>query len=140
MPTSRPEPIPYIVNKIIMLKPRTILDVGIGFGKWGFLAREYTDIWLNHLNDTEGFKKSNWKSRVDGIEIYSDYLTQLQNEIYTNIYIGNALDILPTLDITYDLIIASDILEHMDNKKGNDLISNIKLKSKYFFIYKFIIA
>lgn len=45
MPTSSPDPITYVCKKIVEVKPNTVLDVGVGFGKYGFLAREYTDIW-----------------------------------------------------------------------------------------------
>lgn len=134
MPTSRPEPIPYIVNKIITLKPRTILDVGIGFGKWGFLAREYTDIWLNHLNDPEGYKKKNWKTIVDGIEVFESYIEPIQRELYNNIWIGDAVELVPIGNIMYDMIIASDVLEHMEGEKGYKLLTAIKEKSKSAFI------
>ena len=134
MPTSRPEPIPFIVNKIITLKPRSLLDVGIGFGKWGFLAREYTDIWLNHLNDVEGFKKSNWKSIVDGIEVFGEYVEELQRGIYDNIWIGDACELIPTNRKRYDMIIASDVLEHMSLDKGSELLASIKDKCKNAFI------
>jgi len=133
MPTSRPEPIPFIANKIITLKPKSILDVGIGFGKWGFLAREYTDIWLNHLQDKEGFLPTHWKFRVDGVEIYDKYITKLQDLIYDEIYIGDAIDVIPQLD-RYDMIIASDILEHMNKDSGIKLINAIKDKSQYAYI------
>ena len=106
----------------------------MGFGKWGFLAREYTDIWLNHINDTEGYKKSNWKSKVDGIESFAPYITDLQQEIYDNIFIGDAVDLIPKNDIYYDMIIASDVLEHMEGERGYELLGAIKERSKYAFI------
>ena len=134
MPTSRPEPVPFIVNKIITLKPRRILDVGIGFGKWGFLAREYTDIWLNHSSDPEGYKNKNWKSTVDGIEIFAGYVAELQREIYDNIWIGDACELIPALRTRYDMIICSDMLEHMEGEKGYELLASIKDKCHDAFI------
>ena len=44
MPSSRPNTIPTVINLLRQLKPQSILDVGVGFGKWGHLFREYTDI------------------------------------------------------------------------------------------------
>jgi len=35
---------PTVIHLIRQLKPISILDVGVGFGKWGHLFREYTDI------------------------------------------------------------------------------------------------
>jgi len=132
MPSSRPEPIPYIANKLITIKPTSVLDIGIGFGKWGYLAREYCEIW-QHINTAESYKKEKWKTRIDGIEIFADYITPLQQEIYTNIYVGDAIDILPNLD-HYNFIIASDILEHMNGETGTKFLDLIVDKCDHAFV------
>ena len=44
MPSSRITHIPTIIHWVELLSPQSILDVGTGFGKWGHLFREYTDI------------------------------------------------------------------------------------------------
>ena len=93
-----------------------------GFGKFGFLTREYTDVRLGRY--------FNWETRIDGIEIFESYITQLQREIYDNIYVGNAIDILPTLG-NYDVIICSDVLEHLSEKDGVFLLNTVKEKSKF---------
>lgn len=105
--------------------PMSVLDIGIGFGKFGFLAREYTDVRLGRYFD--------WKTRIDGIEIFEKYITQLQREIYDNIYIGDAIEILPTLD-RYDMIICSDVLEHFNEKDGAALLDSIREKSRFSMI------
>ncbi len=103
----------------------SVLDIGIGFGKFGFLAREYTDVRLGRY--------FNWKTRIDGIEIFEKYITHLQREIYNNIYIGNAIDILPTLG-RYDMIICSDVLEHFSEQDGTVLLDLIKDRCKFALI------
>lgn len=105
--------------------PRSVLDIGIGFGKFGFLAREYTDVRFGRY--------FNWETRIDGIEIFEKYVTQLQRQIYDNIYIGNATDILPNLS-NYDIIICSDMLEHLSVEDGTFLLNTIKQKSKFAMI------
>ena len=125
MPCSRPHALETICNRIIEKNPISILDIGIGFGKFGFLAREYTDIFHGRYFD--------WETRIDGIEIFEKYITQLQKEIYDHIYIGNALDVLPTLS-RYDMIICSDMLEHMSEQNGTVLLDLIKRQSKYAMI------
>ena len=40
MPSSRASTIPYVVYAIKQIKPESLLDVGVGFGKWGYLFRE----------------------------------------------------------------------------------------------------
>lgn len=105
--------------------PMSVLDIGIGFGKFGFLAREYTDVRLGRY--------FNWETRIDGIEIFEKYVTRLQREIYDNIYIGSAIDILPTLG-HYDIIICSDMLEHLSERDGVFLLNSIKEKTKFAMI------
>lgn len=112
-------------NRIMEKNPASVLDIGIGFGKIGFLAREYTDVRLGRY--------FNWETRIDGIEIFEKYVTPLQRAIYNNIYIGNAIDILPTLG-DYDMMVCSDMLEHLSEKDGVFLLSAIKEKSKFAMI------
>ncbi len=125
MPCSRPSALTPVCNRIIEKNPMSVLDIGIGFGKFGFLAREYTDVRLGRY--------FNPQTRIDGIEIFEKYITQLQREIYDNIYIGNAVDLLPALD-NYDMIICSDMLEHLSEKDGLFLLNLIKEKSKFAMI------
>ena len=125
MPCSRPYALEAVCNRIIEKNPTSILDIGIGFGKFGFLAREYTDVFHSRYFD--------WETRIDGIEIFEKYITQLQQEIYDHIYIGNAIDILPTLGC-YDMIICSDVLEHLSEQDGTILLDLIKNQSKFAMI------
>jgi len=125
MPCSRPYALEAVCNRIIEKNPTSILDIGIGFGKFGFLAREYTDVFHSRYFD--------WETRIDGIEIFEKYITQLQKEIYDHIYIGNAIDILPTLG-RYDMIICSDVLEHLSEQDGIVLLDLLKEQSKFAMI------
>jgi len=119
MPTSRPIAINYICDRILELNPRAILDVGIGFGKFGFLAREYTDVWHGNY-----FK---WKTRIDGIEAFEPYVGDLQRAIYDNIYLGEALELLEGIEKRrYDLIICSDMLEHVLKVQGMRILGEMK--------------
>lgn len=116
MPSSRPNTIPAVVHLIRQLKPASILDVGIGFGKWGHLFREYTDI-LEAERDPARYQKPNWKVRIDGIEGYAAYITDLHRYVYNDIHIGNACELVKTLS-PYDLIFAGDIIEHFEKTAG----------------------
>lgn len=125
MPGSRPSALAPMCKRIIEKNPTSILDIGIGFGKFGFLAREYTDVLHGRYFD--------WETRIDGIEIFEKYITRLQQEIYDQIYIGNAIDILPTLG-RYDMIICSDVLEHLNEQNGTVLLDLIKDRCKFAMI------
>jgi peptidylprolyl isomerase len=125
MPCSRPYALDTVCNRIIEKNPMSVLDIGIGFGKFGFLAREYTDVLHCRYFD--------WQTKIDGIEIFEKYISQLQKEIYDHIYIGNAIDTLPTLG-RYDMIICSDVLEHLSEHDGTTLLDSIKDRCKFAMI------
>ncbi len=125
MPCSRPSALVHMCNRIIDKNPMSVLDIGIGFGKFGFLAREYTDVRLGRY--------FNWQTRIDGIEIFDKYVTPLQRQVYDNIYIGNVIDILPTMG-KYDMIICSDMLEHLNENDGVFLLDAIEKKSEFAMI------
>ena len=119
MPTSRPNIIPYICDKIIALQPKTVLDIGVGFGKFGFLAREYTDIWSGRYNADE------WQTIIHGVEIYKPYIGIIQQYIYDEIFIQDALAFAP-IDI-YDLILCPEVIEHLGRDGGHALLRRLKV-------------
>ncbi len=120
MPSSRPDTIPTVVALVRQLKPRSILDIGVGFGKWGHLFREYTDI-LESENDPARYQKKNWRVRIDGIEGHFSYLTEMHRYIYDEIHLGDAGALIKTLG-KYDLIFLGDIIEHFEKEAGITLL------------------
>ncbi|TSA17113.1 MAG: hypothetical protein D4R72_05520 [Nitrosopumilales archaeon] len=108
MPTSHKYQINEIMELIVLTNPKKILDIGIGFGKYGYLSREYLDIGVGGGDEDYNFNKS----QIDGIEVFAEYITPLHNMIYNHIYNKNALEVLPALKMKYDLILVIDVLEH----------------------------
>jgi 2-polyprenyl-3-methyl-5-hydroxy-6-metoxy-1,4-benzoquinol methylase len=127
MPTSHPNQLNEITKLIMLTNPKTILDVGVGFGTYGFLSREYLELW-------DGREKyHDWQRQIDGIEVFKDYITPTHEYNYNRIYIGEATKVLP-LKTKYDLILLIDILEHFDYKKGLDLLEKCKKCAKNIII------
>lgn len=120
MPSSRPDPIPVVIHLLRQLRPRSILDVGVGFGKWGHLFREYTDI-NEAETDPRRYQREHWQVRIDGIEGHAAYLTNLHWFLYNEIHVGDALTILPQLG-RYDLVFLGDIIEHFEKAQGRQLL------------------
>src|SRR5881396_2107896 len=127
MPSSRPNTIPTVVHLVRQLKPKSILDVGIGFGKWGHLFREYTDI-LEAEHDPARYRRENWRVRIDGIEGHAAYLTEMHRYIYNTIHLGDARELVTKAD-RYDLIFMGDILEHLEKKDGLQLLHDALAKT-----------
>lgn len=126
MPSSQPWRLSPIAEHLFNLKPKSVLDIGVGFGKWGALAREYTDVNKGRCAAAQ------WQIQIDGIEIFPAYQSVLW-AAYTKVHIGSALEVLPKLG-NYDLIMAVEVLEHMPRADGQRLIELIKEKSKNFIV------
>lgn len=95
------------------IKPKTVLDIGFGRGKYGFLLREYYSRILE---------------RVDGLDVFEPYVTPLQKLIYDNIYIANALDMEDPMQ--YDLYLIIDVLEHWPRERAYALLDKLVTKGK----------
>ncbi len=111
MPTSRPIALTPVCTYILHRKPKSVLDIGIGFGKWGYLAREYTDVWHQRIH------KNKWETIIHGIEGFPDYITPAIEYIYDEIFIGNATRVIISLG-HYDMILCIAMLEHLTKQEG----------------------
>lgn len=125
MPSSTWHNIETFVEIIRKLQPASFLDVGVGNGKWGFLVREYTDVWDGH------FVRSQWKCNIEGIEIYEPYISENthQREIYDRIHIGDATSVINLLG-TFDVIYAGDVLEHIEKDESVKLVRQLIAKTQ----------
>jgi hypothetical protein len=100
------------IGFLMQFRPRSILDVGLGNGKWGFLARDCLDVMLN-----EAYHRSRWQVRIDGIEAYPDYIQDHQRAIYDTIHIGDAFDVIDHLG-QYEMVVLGDVLEHFEKARA----------------------
>ena len=125
MPTSYHGYITDVVEEVRKLQPKTVLDIGIGFGKWGHLFREYLDVMNGRV-----FKKD-WTTKIDGVEIFEPYIMDHQRNIYDTIHIGDILKVIDSLP-QYDVIFTSDVLEHLPKEQGLELVQKVRRKCKHF--------
>lgn len=112
MPTSPYAHLYSLVVYLDALRPKSILDVGLGNGKLGFIARDLLDVMIG-----ERYRQNEWQLKLDGIEVYEDYIQDHQRALYNEIYIGDAFEIIDQIG-QYDLIIMGDVLEHFDKQQG----------------------
>lgn len=69
--------------------------------------------------------------KVDAVEVFDKYITDLQEKIYDNIFIGDITE----LEIgEYDLILLIDVIEHIEKEKALELVSKLKKKGKLLII------
>ncbi|MDM8546844.1 hypothetical protein QUF61_10155 [Candidatus Venteria ishoeyi] len=130
MPFSQSSQLSSIVGFLEQFQPKSLLDVGIGMGQYGFLAR--TNLEHLHLFDIDGAQvqqrpREDWDVRIDGIKAFATYRTPVHDYVYNQIHWGNALDILPGLaDKQYELVMAIDILEHFTTQEGLLFLEQLK--------------
>jgi hypothetical protein len=117
MPTSPMAQVSEVMWFVEGIQPRSILDIGIGCGKFGFLCRELLEVTgLGRPTfSTVGAPTSSDDPRIviDGVEVHEQYITPLHRLIYDKVLIGDALDILPGISAgAYEMVLAADVLEH----------------------------
>ena len=130
MRTSASEAIPYIVEFLReeVPHPKRILDVGVGFGKLGFLVRDYFE-----AKDQLRLTKNEWRIKLVGIEIYRKYISTLQRYLYDEILIGDVFDTLPTLG-KFDVALLGDIIEHFEKEDGHRLLAELFKHTKNILV------
>ncbi|NOS85458.1 MAG: class I SAM-dependent methyltransferase [Ignavibacteria bacterium] len=128
MGTSNWQNISYNIELIRKLDPGSILDVGVGFGRWGFLFREFLEIWDNNRYGGQ------WDRVIDGIEIYPGYIKDYHKYFYNDIFLVNALQYLEETEKIYGLINFGDVIEHFTKDEGVKLIELALKKGKYVLI------
>lgn len=128
MPSSQPRQLNEITDLIILTDPQKLLDIGVGFGKYGFLSREYLEMW------NSGNEYLQWTRQIDGIEAFQSYLTPVHEKIYNTIFQGDAMNILPSLNDRYDLILLIDVLEHFSYGDGLKILEQCRRCSSNIII------
>lgn len=112
MPTSDHHQIGTVLDCVIQREPRSVLDIGIGHGKYGALLREYLP-----------------NARIIGVEPWPDYQTASTGDWhgYQHVWWGLWPDLAPRVredsaDHAYDVALMVDVIEHMDLLTGHKAI------------------
>jgi hypothetical protein len=124
MPTSQQSNLVWCVSMIRKIKPTKVLDIGVGFGKWGFLCRDYLEAACLRM------KKEDWKIQIDGIEPCETYITPLTRYIYNTIKICTVEECLSELH-GYDLVIMNDVLEHLEKSVATVVLEHMIANNKF---------
>src|SRR5215831_503298 len=123
LPSSQHYHISKIMDLITIVDPQSVLDVGTGFGKYGVLCREYLELWDGRQ------EYSDFKRRIDGVEVFSNYITPLHKYAYNNLYVDDVRDLVNKLDYKYELVLLIDVLEHFTKAEGELLLKKLLSKN-----------
>jgi tetratricopeptide (TPR) repeat protein len=67
---------------------------------------------------------ADWRVRIDGIELFEPYIQNHQRSLYSSISIGDIRELASRVD-NYELIIAGDVIEHLDKEDGERVIEQL---------------
>lgn len=121
MPSSRFDSIPFVLDLVTQWRPRSILDIGVGFGKWGTLFREYLDIWRTDLPYTQKV------TRIVGVEAFKEYENPVW-KAYDKVIVGDVSDDRVKAELEeekFGLLFLGDVIEHFDKEKGKELLKTL---------------
>jgi 2-polyprenyl-3-methyl-5-hydroxy-6-metoxy-1,4-benzoquinol methylase len=125
--------VPTIIYLIGQIKPTSILDVGKGFGKYGFLIHEYIGVDnKNKLNPSLTMKEQS-VIRIDAMEIDEQLLLPHLNHFYNEVFKGNILEMYEKMN-KYDLILMIDVIEHLDKTAALNMLKFFAAKKTKMII------
>ena len=128
MPTSELSNLSPIMRAICAINPKSVLDLGIGCGKYGALCREYLDFSFGRI------KREDWQAKICGIEAWPNYQNPLW-DCYTEVGVGDFMD--PYHYSGYkgwDLVLMIDSLEHVDKEQGTKFLEMLLESNHYVLI------
>jgi predicted TPR repeat methyltransferase len=108
----------FVAQVLRELRPQSVLDIGTGFGMYGFLARDYLDVYEGRPH------RNTWKVRIEGVEAWPEYVTPVHHHIYDALHVGEALQILDSLG-GYEMVAAGDVIEHLQRDDSEKLIQKM---------------
>lgn len=114
MPIGSFTVIPHIALHLARNKPARVLDVGIGFGMYGAVVREWVDLGVRP-----------WKTHLVGIEVHEPYRNPVW-DLYDEIFIGTAQDYLQSRQAAFDAVLLGDVIEHLDKPAGRALLTRLQ--------------
>ena len=124
MASSDSAQISTIIDLIQIINPRSVLDVGCGYGKYGYLSRECL---MGHEWDKN-------RTIINAVEGFGQYITEMQRTIYNEIYVCSAMDFQEYLKRDYDLICIIDAFEHLAVQDGKKFIQETLKRCRYLLI------
>lgn len=119
MGTSDSTQIPAVLRMVSEVAPASILDLGIGRGRYGALFRLTFEADSVELTDRE-----KWTIRIDGVEGFAAYVGEIQRSIYSQIVVAPIADAVPVAG-QYDVILLADVIEHFEKEEGRRLLRSL---------------
>lgn len=112
----------HFADQLCKHQPKSVLDLGIGFGLQGALVRQYLDGGVADKQTARG-----WGTTLIGVEGFPHYHNPVY-ELYDGFFLCDIRTYLfKEIDHrhcprTFDFIIFSDVLEHFEKEEGREIV------------------
>ena len=123
MPVSDLHNLSDIAIEIQRISPKSVLDLGVGFGLYGVLCRQIIDGQNGRCHE------KSWEGKIYGVEAWSQYENPAWN-CYNSVRIGH---IRPDV-CGFDLILMIDSLEHFALERGRPLLRELVRNNKHVIV------
>ena len=123
MPVSDYHQVSDIMGEIQRISPKSVLDLGVGFGLYGVICRQLLDGQYGRC------RRATWESRIYGVEAWERY----QNPAW-NAYNSVRLGLIRPTSCGFDLILMIDSLEHLTPEVGRPLLRESVANNKHVIV------
>ncbi len=124
MPISDIHAIPAILDEVYRLQPERMIELGIGFGKYGVLCREVLDAMYGRCRPNQ------WQRKIYGIEGFKEYANPCW-EIYDSVTVAD----FTTVPVDgYDLVLMVDSLEHLEPAAGRAYLDGLIARNRHVIV------
>jgi len=127
MGTSHFHQIPGLMRYVEALKPASILEIGSGIGKWGFLCRDRLEFFEGR------YDKQSWRTLIYGIEMCAAYRNPIWEYCYDRMWVGDVLGLIGIAPAV-DLVLMADVIEHIPKNHGRELLAKVQTKARHLLI------
>jgi hypothetical protein len=128
MGTSNWQQIPFCIEAMLDVAPMRVLDLGIGFGRWGVLVREFCEEWKGRTH------RENWRVWLEGVEAFAQNVEEYHHFFYNWVHVADAADVLAATEVRWDLIIFGDVLEHWEKARAEATLERALDVSDYVLV------
>ena len=121
--TSFSSNIPVILDIIAKVNPKSVLDIGSGFGKFGLLTRE---LLLSIKAEKTGEIYPEDDLEIDSVEEADYFITNpIHDKIYNDVFPCDVFGFPVRFIENYDLVLLIDVIEHWEKQKAIDWLNSI---------------
>ena len=106
--------VPTIATQLVVFRPASVLDLGIGMGFYGAVVRQWLDGGVQP-----------WRTRLVGVEGFGAYRNSCW-DLYDEVVVSSIERFLETNADAWDAILLLDVLEHFEHAAGEAILSELR--------------